>query len=80
LAGLLNRVWTLLPLDGVLVVTAVTDKTKQLLEQFCRSVLNAKFECTELAVGRGELGDNGFSFKQKRPVMVLKLSKISELG
>ena len=80
LAGLLNHVWALLPLDGVLVVTAVTDKTKQLLEQFCRSVLNAKFECTELAVGRGELGENGFSFKQKRPVMVLKLSKISELG
>ncbi len=80
LASLLNTVWALLPLDGVLVVTAVTDKTKQVLEQFCGTGLKAKIDCSELAVGRGELGENGFSFQQKRPVMVLKLSKTSELG
>ena len=79
LAGLLNTVWTLLPVDGVLVVTAVTDKTKQVLEQFCHSEPRAELECSELAVSRGTLGEDGFSFQQKRPVMVLKLSKISEL-
>jgi precorrin-6Y C5,15-methyltransferase (decarboxylating) len=75
ISGLLPLLWDSLPLGGVLMATAVTDKTKQALEQFCLSICNVEIDCVELAVGRGELDNSGFQFNQKRPVMVLKLIK-----
>lgn len=75
LSGLLTTVWALLPEHGILVVTAVTDKTRQTLENFCRSTIKADIECSELSIGRGELTESGFEFNNKRPVMVLKLLK-----
>jgi len=75
LRGLLTTVWALLPAHGILVVTAVTDKTRQTLADFCHSAIAADIECSELSVGRGELTESGFEFNNKRPVMVLKLLK-----
>ncbi len=75
LEGLLPDVWQRLPERGVLMATAVTDKTKGVLQRFCQSHLDASIECVELSVGRGELTDNGFLFNKKRPVMIVKLQK-----
>lgn len=75
LTDLLPMLWDRLPLNGILMATAVTDQTKQALEQLCQSTGHMDIECVELAVGRGELGQTGFEFKRKRPVMVLKLLK-----
>ena len=75
LSILLPDLWQRLPEHGVLMATAVTDKTKDVLQRFCQSHLNASIECVELSVGRGELTDNGFLFNKKRPVMIVKLQK-----
>lgn len=78
LSDLLPMLWAKLPSNGLLMATAVTDKTKHALEQFCQSIQTVEIECVELAVARGELGEAGFEFNKKRPVMVLKLLKTAE--
>lgn len=79
LTVLLPQLWTKLAVNGVLMVTAVTDQTRQALETFCQSLTNADIECVELAVGRGELTQTGFEFNKKRPVVILKLLKKGEV-
>ncbi len=78
LSDLLPMLWARLPSNGLLMATAVTDKTKRALELFCQSIKPVEIECVELAVGRGELVETGFEFNEKRPVMVLKLVKTEE--
>lgn len=75
LETLLPMLWRKLPAEGLMVITAVTEQTKQQLEQFCLTLEDVAVECVELSVSRGELGNAGFSFNKKRPVMVLKLQK-----
>jgi precorrin-6Y C5,15-methyltransferase (decarboxylating) len=79
LSVLLPQLWTKLAVNGVLMVTSVTDQTRQTLETFCQSLTNADIECVELAVGRGELTQTGFEFNKKRPVVILKLLKKGEV-
>lgn len=79
LTVLLPQLWAKLAVNGVLMATAVTGQTRQTLETFCQSLMNADIECVELAVGRGELTQTGFEFNKKRPVVILKLLKKGEV-
>mgnify|MGYP000129670695 CR=1 FL=1 len=79
LQALLQQVWQLLPIGGVIVASAVIEGTKQQLQAFALSLLPAQVECVELAVKRGSINAEAeLDFKAKLPVQIFKFIKTGE--
>lgn len=78
LAVLLNECWSSLPLKGVLVASAVTEDTKQLLMNFVnqrRNIEDSDFESTQILVSRaGELAGQ-LLYRPNLPVTIFKWVK-----
>ncbi len=72
LVSILNRVWSLLPEGGVMVVSAVIESSKLHLRRFSASLPSDSVQCIELRVRRGELGGE---CESKLPVEVYKFIK-----
>lgn len=80
---LLNMAWEILPVNGVLVVSAVIQSTKQQLVDFVQTRLNnitndIAVESVEVAIRRGSVVDGALSYESKLPVEVFKLTKLSD--
>ncbi|WP_415904161.1 precorrin-6y C5,15-methyltransferase (decarboxylating) subunit CbiE [Neptuniibacter sp. QD48_55] len=79
LPQLLAEIWALLPKDGVLVASAVTENTKQLLMQFWqeRSLAeDSQLETNQVAVSRGETLAGQLMYRPNLPVNLFKFVKI----
>ncbi|WP_415883872.1 precorrin-6y C5,15-methyltransferase (decarboxylating) subunit CbiE [Neptuniibacter sp. QD34_54] len=79
LPQLLAEIWALLPKDGVLVASAVTENTKQLLMQFWqeRSLAeDSQLETTQVAVSRGETLAGQLMYRPNLPVNLFKFVKV----
>lgn len=81
LDNLLARTWRLLPVDGVLVASAVLATSKQQLQQFAENLAHASMESVEIAVTRGECNNDGadkstMSYHTKLPVTIFRMKKI----
>ena len=77
LAEMLETVWTLLPKDGLLVVSAVVNSTKQALYEFAQmlSKQDTEIEVIEVAIKRGHVTNTGLDYTPKLPVEVFKFKK-----
>ena len=79
LPQLLAQVWALLPAGGVLVASAVTENTKQLLMQFWqeRSLAeDSQLETTQVAISRGETLAGQLMYRPNLPVNLFKFVKV----
>ena len=74
---LLDTVWPLLPTGGLLVVSAVVEKTKQVLNEFAQvlSIKGTEIEVLEVSVKRGQFTSTGLDYTPKLPVEVFKFKK-----
>lgn len=82
LPQLLAQVWALLPTGGVLVASAVTENTKQLLMQFWqeRSLAeDSQLETTQVAVSRGETLAGQLMYRPNLPVNLFKFVKTGDV-
>lgn len=78
LPQLLAQVWELLPSGGVLVASAVTENTKQLLMQFWQQrteTADSQLETTQVAVSRGETLAGQLMYRPNLPVNLFKFVK-----
>ncbi len=75
LEGLLTQVWQQLPARGLLVASAVTDKTKAQLEQFASSLPSEQVEALEIAVKKAEMVSGLWNYREKLPVSLFKFTK-----
>ncbi|MGB0734202.1 MAG: precorrin-6y C5,15-methyltransferase (decarboxylating) subunit CbiE, partial [Pontibacterium sp.] len=78
LPALLNHVWRLLPHNGVLVASAVTENTKQLLMQFWQqraAQQDSQCETLQVAVSRGETLAGQLMYRPNLPVSLFKFTK-----
>lgn len=76
--ALLEVIWPLLPNGGLLVVSAVVVKTKQVLKEFAENLPAhevADIESVEVSVKRGQLTNAGLDYTAKLPVEVFKFKK-----
>ena len=78
LSALLERVWKLLPINGVLVASGVIDSTKQQLKKFAQGLMPQQVESLEIGVKRGQLEEGGFNYVAKLPVEIFKFVKMVE--
>lgn len=81
LPQLLAQVWALLPLGGVLVASAVTENTKQLLMQFWQErseTEDSEMETTQVAVSRGETLAGQLMYRPNLPVNIFKFTKTGD--
>ena len=75
---LLETIWPLLPEGGLLVVSAVVERTKQILNDFAKNGLSqsiAEIETTEVSIKRGQMNESGLDYTAKFPVEVFKFKK-----
>jgi len=75
---LLETIWPLLPEGGLLVVSAVVERTKQILNDFAKNGLSQSFaeiETTEVSIKRGQMNESGLDYTAKFPVEVFKFKK-----
>lgn len=82
LPQLLAQVWASLPLGGVLVASAVTENTKQLLMQFWQERSKAEdsqLETTQVAVSRGETLAGQLMYRPNLPVNLFKFVKTGDV-
>ena len=75
LAILLHQVWGSLPTRGVVVASAVTERTKEQLQQFAKTLLAEQVESVELSVKRGHLEGGHMQYEARLPVEIFKFSK-----
>ncbi|MGH1540640.1 MAG: precorrin-6y C5,15-methyltransferase (decarboxylating) subunit CbiE [Arenicella sp.] len=75
LAGLLRTVWSVLPEEGLLVASAVLEKTRQILTGFAEGLDADQVESVEVSIKRGRLADSGLDYTAKFPVEVFKFIK-----
>ncbi|RLC55000.1 MAG: cobalamin biosynthesis bifunctional protein CbiET, partial [Chloroflexi bacterium] len=75
LDSILKLVWQALPVDGLLVASSVTDKTLEQLQSFALELGDDQVESLQIAVGRGEISENGINYRAKRPVTLFKFTK-----
>lgn len=75
LDSILTLVWQQLPANGLLVASSVTDKTLARLQGFALELEQDQVESLQIAVSRGEPGDNRMDYRAKRPVTLFKFSK-----
>jgi len=75
LDSILKLVWQVLPVDGLLVASSVTDKTLEQLQNFALKLEEDQVESLQIAVGRGEISENGMNYRAKRPVTLFKFSQ-----
>ena len=76
LSSLLKRAWQQLPLNGVLVASAVTETTKQTLLAFAHQYQQeANIETVQIAVSRGKVLAGQFLYRPKLPVTLFKFKK-----
>ncbi|MGH1427187.1 MAG: precorrin-6y C5,15-methyltransferase (decarboxylating) subunit CbiE [Arenicella sp.] len=76
--ALLEIVWPRLPTGGLLVVSAVVEKTKRALQEFAMSVSSkaiSDVEVVEVSVKRGQFKDTELDYTAKLPVEVFKFKK-----
>jgi precorrin-6Y C5,15-methyltransferase (decarboxylating) len=78
LQALLEKVWALLPAEGVLVASGVIDSTKQQLQRFARGLLPQQVESVEIGVKRGHLENGDMNYVTKLPVEIFKFVKTVE--
>jgi precorrin-6Y C5,15-methyltransferase (decarboxylating) len=76
LESLLELCWRRLAADGVLVVSAVTDSTRQQLESFASHIGDAGIQSVQIAVKRGKFQDGQWLQQEKRPVTLFRFSKM----
>ncbi|MGC1508567.1 precorrin-6y C5,15-methyltransferase (decarboxylating) subunit CbiE [Ketobacter sp. MCCC 1A13808] len=79
LAALLDQAWSRLPINGVLVASAVMESTRHQLSGFAEAVVNARVESVILAVKRGTVSGNRLSYKDKLPVEIFSFTKTGDL-
>ncbi|MBX2858302.1 MAG: precorrin-6y C5,15-methyltransferase (decarboxylating) subunit CbiE [Cellvibrionaceae bacterium] len=72
---LLNWVWQMLPLHGVMVVSSVVHRSRQQLHQFASTLQPNQLECLSLSVQRGLLSHAEICYTAKRPVDIFKFTK-----
>ncbi len=75
LSNLLLLIWPLLPLSGILVVSSVTESTRQQLHQFSRTLLPHQVESIEIGVKRGHLEQDALQYTAKLPVEIFIFTK-----
>ena len=75
LAHLLNTAWQQLPLNGVIVATAVMEKSKQILQRFASSIVTADVAVTEISVKRATIKESGMQYQAKLPVEIFQFIK-----
>ena len=75
LEQLLKQLWLDLPDRGLLVASAVTEASANLLEQFALTLEAIQIETVQLAVSRGEQSDQSIRYQTKRPVILFKFTK-----
>jgi precorrin-6Y C5,15-methyltransferase (decarboxylating) len=80
LGSLLEKIWQLLPVGGVLVASAVMERTKQQLTQFAKNTTAATVESVEVSIKRGELhadesNKKFLDYHTRLPVEIFKFKK-----
>jgi precorrin-6Y C5,15-methyltransferase (decarboxylating) len=78
LPALLSSVWSLLPQGGVLVVSAVTENTKQTVFEFWQTRKqkgDAQQETLQVAISRGETLAGQLSYRPNLPVTLYAFTK-----
>jgi precorrin-6B C5,15-methyltransferase / cobalt-precorrin-6B C5,C15-methyltransferase len=80
LTNLLPYLWSLLPTAGVLVVSAVTDNTRGIIENFISADLDAKqrennIESVDVAVTRKKMIGGQWNQQKKLPVTLYRFNK-----
>lgn len=73
---LLREAWQQLPESGLLVASAVMDKTVEQLTQFAQTLASQQVESLEIAVKKGTLVANELQYQPKLPIKLFKFSKI----
>ncbi|MBV1882173.1 MAG: precorrin-6y C5,15-methyltransferase (decarboxylating) subunit CbiE [Pseudomonadales bacterium] len=72
---ILNQFWQRLPENGLLVASAVTEKTKMQLATFAESLSDDQVESVELAVNKGLMTQGKLSYQSKLPVTLFRFKK-----
>ena len=75
LSALLTGLWQNLPETGLLVASAVTETSFQILDQFTQTLNENQVETIQYAVSRGIRSGNHTAFHAKRPVTLFKFCK-----
>jgi precorrin-6Y C5,15-methyltransferase (decarboxylating) len=78
LVNLLPYIWSLLPATGVLVVSAVTDNTREIVDGFIHSDLdhtNIDIESVDVAVKRKKMIGEQWQEQKKLPVTLYRFKK-----
>lgn len=78
LNSLLQQLWPLLPVNGVIVASAVIAGSKNILNSFALTLPAAQVECVELAVKRGSIEEGSLAFQGKLPVEIYKFTKVDK--
>ena len=78
LSHLLAQAWQALPVNGVLVVSAVTEKTRQQVFSFYESRLlaqDSEFESLQISVSKGDLLAGQLMYRPSLPVVLSRFQK-----
>jgi len=75
LKRLLNLAWDILPVNGLLVASAVMDLTRQQLNEFAETLEDPQVESVDIGVTRGQLTQGKMTYTQKLPVSIFKFTK-----
>jgi len=75
LEPLLRLCWQRLAQDGLMVISAVTDDTRQFLETHAAGLGDVQAQVVRVAVARGSLHDGQWIYTDKRPVTLFQLRK-----
>lgn len=76
LKDILLQTWRHLPENGMLVASAVTEKSRASLQQFAQSIPDAVVESVEIAVKKGRLQQSRWHHQEKLPVTLFKFSRM----
>lgn len=75
LSQLLAYAWQVLPDGGMLVASAVTEKSRQLLIDFIQQQPDTKAESVEVGIKRGAFQGSSLQYNSKRPVEIFQIIK-----
>jgi precorrin-6Y C5,15-methyltransferase (decarboxylating) len=78
LDAILERVWQHLPRQGLLVASAVTEPTRDRLQEFALSLAPAQIETMQVAISRGETGADGIEYRARLPVTLFKFTRCGD--
>ncbi|NRA70842.1 MAG: precorrin-6y C5,15-methyltransferase (decarboxylating) subunit CbiE [Gammaproteobacteria bacterium] len=76
---LLQQTWQQLPINGVLVASAVTEQTKAQFIAFSADVEHGDCETMSLAVSRGQTLAGQLMYKPNYPVTLFKITKTTKI-